>query len=55
MGLNVAPSSDPDAKRHQSDDVVRSVDQSSSMADQSRQLKLAAAKKKVKYCIVESA
>lgn len=34
--------------RRQTDDVVRSVDQSSSMADQSRQIKLAAAKKKVK-------
>ena len=38
-----------DTNRQQTDDVVRSVHQSSSMADQSRQIKLAAAKKKVKY------
>lgn len=39
-----------DTNGHQTDDVVPSVfDQSSSMADQSRQIKLAAAKKKVKY------
>ncbi|KAM8828986.1 golgin subfamily A member 2 isoform 3-T3 [Spinachia spinachia] len=38
-----------DTNRHRTDDVVPSVfDQSSSMADQSRQIKLAAAKKKLK-------
>lgn len=52
--LSLAPPTGRDTNRHQTDDVVRSVDQSSSMADQSRQIKLAAAKKKVKYFIVES-
>ncbi|XP_034565270.1 golgin subfamily A member 2 isoform X2 [Notolabrus celidotus] len=42
------PISSRDTDRQLTDDVVRSVDQSSSMADQSRQIKLAAAKKKLK-------
>ena len=53
--LNPAPPTGRDTNRQQTDDVVRSVDQSSSMADQSRQIKLAAAKKKVKYFIIELA
>ncbi|XP_038589196.1 golgin subfamily A member 2 isoform X2 [Micropterus salmoides] len=46
--LSAAPPTGRDTYRHQTDDVVRSVDQSSGMADQSRQIKLAAAKKKLK-------
>lgn len=48
----LAPPTGRYANRHQTDDVVRSVQPpSSSMADQSRQIKLAAAKKKVKTYI----
>uniref|UniRef100_A0A668VGB1 Golgin subfamily A conserved domain-containing protein n=2 Tax=Oreochromis aureus TaxID=47969 RepID=A0A668VGB1_OREAU len=47
--LSSAPPTGLDAYERQADDVVRSVDhQSSRMADQSRQIKLAAAKKKLK-------
>lgn len=49
LSLRAAPPTGRHSHRQQTDDVVRSVDQSSSMADQSRQIKLAAAKKKVKY------
>lgn len=53
--LSAAPPTGRDTYRHQTDDVVRSVDQSSGMADQSRQIKLAAAKKKVKYFTADPA
>ncbi|XP_069369573.1 golgin subfamily A member 2 isoform X3 [Paralichthys olivaceus] len=50
--LRITPSPAPPTgrgpSRHRTDDVVGSVEQSSRMADQSRQIKLAAAKKKLK-------
>lgn len=45
----IAPPTGGDTNEHQTDDVVWSEDQSSSMADQSRQIKLASAKKKVRH------
>lgn len=52
---SAAPPTGTGATRHETDDVVRSAEQSSRMADQSRQIKLAAAKKKVKYSSVHLA